>query len=76
MFMVKFDIKINAGIIYSLLSEKEKLSYNEIEELTQFNIIAIGLALGWLAHENKIDFIKKYDMIYVAKAKQFNEMYY
>jgi len=54
--MIKFDIGVNAGIIWHLLSEKGPLTINELNELTGFERQELMLALGWLSRENKVDF--------------------
>ena len=54
--MIKFDIGVNSGIIWNLLSEKGALTINALEELTGFEKQELMLALGWLSRENKINF--------------------
>jgi hypothetical protein len=54
--MLKDDIRINAGVIWSLLAEKGALSLRKIGELTSFRESYLYLAIGWLAREDKIRF--------------------
>ena len=54
--MIKFDIGVNAGIIWHLLSEKGALTISQLNELTGFERQELMLALGWLSRENKVDF--------------------
>ena len=74
--MLSNDIGINAGLIWQLLSEKGRLSFTEIEELTGYKSIFIALALGWLARESKIVFISKNDTVYIELSPSVSEMYY
>lgn len=74
--MIKNDIRINAGIIWSLLSEKGELSIREIGEYTNYAGPMIHLTLGWLAQENKIRFSEKNDALYVGLTSNFSETYY
>lgn len=75
--MLKNDIGINAGAIWTLLSEKGKLSLKEIIELTNFKEYYILLALGWLSRENKISFSDKNGVLYIEiNVYQMSEIYY
>lgn len=70
------DIRINAGVIWQLLSEKGKLSIREIGELTHFRESFIYFALGWLSKENKICFIEKEGMLYIELKQRVSEFYF
>lgn len=52
--MIKNDVGLYAGDVYSLLSEKGRLSVRNIGELTQRRESYIFLSIGWLMRENKI----------------------
>lgn len=53
--MIKNEVGMNAGDLYSLLSQRGKLSLRKIGELTQRRESVIYLSLGWLLRENKIN---------------------
>ena len=53
--MLKHDIGLNAGNVYTLLSQRGRLSLRKIGELTKKSEYFIFLAMGWLLRENKID---------------------
>ena len=75
--MLKSDIGINAGAIWLLLSDKGKLSLNEIIEFTNYKEYYILLALGWLSRENKISFSDKKGVLYVELNNDcMTEIYY
>jgi hypothetical protein len=74
--MYKTDIGINAGVIWRLLSEKGKLSIREIGELTNFRETFLMLSLGWLAREDKINFVETREMLYIELSQPTVEMYY
>jgi len=73
--MLKRDIGINAGAIWRHLHEKGKLSITELEELTNYKVSLIFLALGWLSRENKISFSDENGNLYV-ELSNFSEIYY
>ena len=70
------DVGINAGAIWSLLSEKGKLSIREIGELTNFREQFIYLAFGWLLREDKIRFFEEKGVVYVELKQLATEMYF
>lgn len=74
--MIKNDIGINAGIIWRLLNENSALSIEEIAEYTNFRIMYIHSALGWLSRENKIRFFEKGDTMYIELLNQYTEQYF
>lgn len=57
--MLKQDIGSNAGDVYTLLSQKGKLSIRKIGELTYKRESEIFLSLGWLLRENKIKIMEQ-----------------
>lgn len=74
--MLKKDIGINAGTIWQYLSEKDRLSIKEIEELTNYKESFILLALGWLSRENKIKFSNDNNNMYVELNTNPSDIYY
>ncbi len=74
--MLKKDIKDNAGIIWHLLLEKKILSIRQIEEYTGYKEVMIVLSLGWLAKENKVNFIERNENIHIEIMSPFKEIYY
>lgn len=73
--MIKDDIGINAGFIWRLLNEKGALSIEEIAEYTDFQLMYIHSAIGWLAREDKIDFFERNDNLYIELINH-PEMYF
>jgi len=53
--MTKQDVGLNAGEVYTLLSQRGKLSLRKLGELTHRRESAIFLSSGWLLRENKIN---------------------
>lgn len=74
--MLKKDIRINATAIWQYLSERGKMSVQEIEELTHYKNSLILLALGWLSKENKVRFSVKNENLYVELSSNPTEIYY
>lgn len=75
--MYEQDIKINADVIWSVLSTNGSMTIGELEELTGFNEKFIFMALGWLAKDKKICFIEKNELLFVEpKQINFSEMYF
>lgn len=56
--MEKGKIGTDAGIIWQLLNEKGNVRIVDLKKATKKDIKDIYLALGWLARENKIQFIE------------------
>ncbi len=54
--MNKADIGMNAGVIWRLLSNQEKWTYDAVREASGLSDREIDAAVGWLARENKIEF--------------------
>ena len=63
--MIKDLIGINAGVIWQLLSDRGRLSIRELGEHTCLSSLNVGLAIGWLARENNITFIKNGEILFV-----------
>jgi len=59
--MLKQLIEDDAGWIEQVLSEKKKLTINELEQVTGYRTQYIYIVLGWLAHKNEIFFIEQDD---------------
>ncbi|MDH6303622.1 hypothetical protein M2459_000444 [Parabacteroides sp. PF5-5] len=57
--MIKNEIGLSAGDLYSLLSQKGSLSLRKIGELTRNKESVIYLTIGWLLRENKISVIEQ-----------------
>lgn len=74
--MITRDIKINANVIWNLLSEKEGVTIREISELTNFKESLILLALGWLSKENKITFSDRDGVLEVSLKSVLTDIYY
>lgn len=74
--MLTNDIRMNAGTILNLLSQKECLTIREIEELTHFKDTLIILALGWLSRESKISFTSVDGMLNVSIKGIITDIYY
>ncbi len=74
--MIKSDISRNADIISHLLTAKGEMTIVEIKELTGYEDMAIALALGWLAKENRIRFFNKNYQFIVESVRSYTETYY
>lgn len=74
--MLRNDIGINAGTIWRLLSEKGKLSLDEICELTSYKESFVYLALGWLSKENKIRLYNENGVINAELNTNLSDIYY
>lgn len=56
--MEKGKIGTDAGIIWQILNEKGDVRIADLKKTTKKDIKDIYLALGWLARENKIQFLE------------------
>ncbi len=54
--MIKQQIKDNASRIWEFLDETQVTSVFEIEEILLMQKQDVLIALGWLAHQNKVYF--------------------
>ncbi len=66
--MNKHIIGLNAGIIWRLLSNQEKWTYNDLKTASGLTDRELNTAIGWLAREGKIEFEQEY--------KSGKEMFY
>jgi len=57
--MIKSQIGTNAGKIWQLIDERQITSVFEIEKALSMQRQDVLMALGWLAHENKIHFLSE-----------------
>ncbi len=73
--MYKNDIRLDAGIIWSLLAEKGSISLHRLIELTNFKEGFLMMAIGWLAHENEILITEKNGTTYLELTHSVSDMY-
>lgn len=66
MAMNKNEIRLYAGKVWRLLIDNSRWTFNELQKRSGLNDSELGAALGWLAHENKIDFDYDEDGIHVS----------
>ncbi len=71
--MDKNEIGTNAGIVWRLLSVKNKLTVKEMMLETGLSLLELAAAIGWLARENKINFTEENGEAYY---NVFQEFYY
>lgn len=64
--MDKKEIGLYAGRVWRLLIDNSRWTYTELKRGSGLNDSELGAALGWLAHENKIEFDQDGDGIYVS----------
>lgn len=57
--MIKSQIGTNAGKIWQLMDESQITSVFEIEKALLMQRQDVLMALGWLAHEKKINFLSE-----------------
>ena len=57
--MIKSEIGNIAGKIWQLIDERQITSVFEIEKILSMQLQVVLMALGWLAHENKIHFLSE-----------------
>jgi hypothetical protein len=74
--MSKDDVGTKSGTIWTLLSDKGKLSIREIGEFTNSRDSHIFLALGWLLRENKIRFINENGTLCAELNECGSDLYY
>lgn len=56
--MDKNVIGVNAGIVWKLLNDNKRWSYEDLKRAAGLSDRDLNAAIGWLARENKIDFEK------------------
>ena len=54
--MNKYQIGVNAGIIWHLLNDNNRWTYCELKNASGLSDRDLNAAIGWLAREDKIDF--------------------
>lgn len=54
--MDKNIIEINAGIIWKLLNDNKRRSFEELKQVSGLSTDDLNVAIGWLAREDRIDF--------------------
>jgi hypothetical protein len=64
--MNKKEIGLYASKVWHLLVDNSKWSYTDLKRRSELNDSQLGAALGWLAHENKIDIDQDDESIYVS----------
>lgn len=62
-----------AGIIWRTLESKGKLNFEGLQELTNLDTIEVAAAIGWLAREGKVGFVKENGVTYILL---YQERYY
>lgn len=55
--MDKNNIGTNAGIIWRLMDTKQYWTYAELKEFSGLSLPDLFAAIGWLAREDKIEFV-------------------
>lgn len=74
--MIKKNVGSDAGSVYSLLSQKGRLSLRKIGEITHKREAAIFLSLGWLLRENKIHVYEEEGEWFFEIKATMSELYY
>ncbi len=54
--MNKYQIGVNAGIVWNALKDNAHWEYKKLKSFTGLNDRDLNAAIGWLAREDKIDF--------------------
>ncbi|MBD3243748.1 MAG: hypothetical protein GF331_24365 [Chitinivibrionales bacterium] len=55
-----------AGRIWDLLSRQKKIAVEELPKALEDEAMLVYQSLGWLAREDKIEYIRKGDTFYVS----------
>lgn len=63
--MDKMEIGVCAQKVWQLLVDNCKWSYSDLKKRSGLRDKELGAALGWLAHENKVQFDQTCDELYV-----------
>lgn len=69
--MEKMKIREDAGKIWGLLSMLRVISFAEIGRRLSLNVEEISLAIGWLAHENRVCIKKQEGNLYLTDGSEF-----
>lgn len=64
--MNKNEICLYASKVWRLLIDNSSWTFTELKRRSGLNDSELGAALGWLAHENKIDFEQDEEGIHVS----------
>lgn len=64
--MNKRKISLYADKVWRLLVDNSRWTYTELKRKSALNDRELGAALGWLAHENKINFDQDDEGIHVS----------
>ena len=64
--MDKNEIGLYAGKVWRLLIDNSRWTFTDLKRRSGLNDSELGAALGWLAHENKIDFDHDDEGIHVS----------
>lgn len=59
--MNKTTIGYNAGVLWNLLSNNERWTYENLKISSGLSDADFNTAIGWLARENKIEFEEEYE---------------
>ncbi len=59
------QISRNADIVLQMMNHNPGMTYNELKEKAQLSDKELGMAIGWLARENKILFSPDDDKLYL-----------
>lgn len=60
------EIRTYAGKVWKLLVDNSKWTFTELQRRSGLNDTELGAALGWLAHENKIEFDQRSEEIHIS----------
>lgn len=71
--MDKVQIGENAGIVWRKLESKGCLTFEELQSETGLDLPAVFAAVGWLAREDKISFMKEKG---ITSVSLYQERYY
>lgn len=63
--MNKKEIGVYAGRVWRLLVDNTKWSYSELQRKSGLRDNELGFALGWLAHEDMIEFEQDDQELYI-----------
>ncbi|MDL2303771.1 winged helix-turn-helix domain-containing protein [Bacteroides sp. OttesenSCG-928-D19] len=63
--MYKAEIGVYASKVWQLLINNARWSYEDLKRRSGLRDKELGAALGWLAHEDKVEFDQKEDELYV-----------
>jgi len=74
--MIKNNIGFYAGDIYSLLSQRGKMTIRKIGELTHQQESSIFLSIGWLLRENKLSVTENDGEWFFEITANLSEIYY